>query len=144
MSDRLARARREMEAGRLQKARRRLEKMLAEAPSDQDVLELLGEVNYALGDHPAAGLAWFLTERTGADVDMAIAAARAATGNSPFALAARLQLGGPVEEFPPLARERLKSLQRDVWKSGRAWEPGGHREGAPAGRRRSRLLWRRG
>ncbi len=70
----LTRATEDFEAGRLWKARDRLQGHRAAAPADQEVLELLGLVHYAMGALPAAGLAWLLTAREGEDVDAARAA----------------------------------------------------------------------
>jgi len=52
------RARRDIADGRPWKARERLRSYLAAQPTDPAALDLLGEVNHAMGDLPAAGAAW--------------------------------------------------------------------------------------
>jgi hypothetical protein len=69
------RARADLEAGREWKARERLLAHLA-VDYDAEALELLGEVNFAMRDLPAAGAVWFGTSRRGQDVDDAIEAWR--------------------------------------------------------------------
>ena len=74
------RARADLEAGREWKARERLVGHLA-GEYDAEALELLGEVNYAMRDLPAAGAAWFGTARRGKDVDEAVEAWRERHGD---------------------------------------------------------------
>ena len=76
----MQRARADLAAGREWKARERLVGHLA-AEYDAEALELLGEVNYAMRDLPAAGAAWFGTTRRGADVDEAVEAWRERHGD---------------------------------------------------------------
>ena len=71
----VAQARADLAHGREWKARERLVAHLADA-YDTEALELLGEVQYAMRDLPAAGAAWFGTGRRGEDVDTAIGAWR--------------------------------------------------------------------
>lgn len=71
----VGRARADLAAGRAWKARDRLLGHLADT-MDPEALELLGEVQYSMGDLPAAGAAWFGTSRRGKDVDAAIEAWR--------------------------------------------------------------------
>ena len=73
-------ARADLDAGREWKARERLVGQLA-AEFDAEALELLGEVNYAMRDLPAAGAAWFGTARRGKDVDEAVEAWRERYGD---------------------------------------------------------------
>ena len=56
-------ARAEVAAGRRWKARDRLLGALPAHGADQELLGLLGEVLFAMGDHPEAGRFWALTER---------------------------------------------------------------------------------
>jgi hypothetical protein len=65
----LERAREDIADGRLWKARDRLTGALRASPSHQELLDLLGEVHYRMGDLPEAGRYWLLTERTGPEVD---------------------------------------------------------------------------
>jgi hypothetical protein len=74
------RARADLAEGREWKARERLVGHLA-GEYDAEALELLGEVNYAMRDLPAAGAAWFGTSRRGADVDEAVEAWRERHGD---------------------------------------------------------------
>jgi hypothetical protein len=74
------RARADLRAGREWKARERLVGHLA-AEFDAEALELLGDVNYAMRDLPAAGAAWFGTARRGTDVDEAVEAWRERHGD---------------------------------------------------------------
>ncbi|HVM16514.1 MAG TPA: DUF6584 family protein [Gaiellaceae bacterium] len=106
------RARADVAAGRLWKARDRLEGALANAPADQEVLVLLGEVHHAMGDVPAAGRHWFLTERSDAQAEEAIAAMRE-RHPTPSALFAALPVKAPLEAYPPAVRERLEEILRD-------------------------------
>lgn len=69
------RARADLAAGRVWKARDRLTGHLADS-LDPEALELLGQVHYDMGDMPAAGAAWFGTSRRGKDVDEAVEAWR--------------------------------------------------------------------
>ncbi|NYG06798.1 hypothetical protein BJ986_001285 [Phycicoccus badiiscoriae] len=79
-SNAVLRARADLEAGREWKARERLVGHLA-GEFDAEALELLGEVNYAMRDLPAAGAAWFGTARRGHDVDEAVEAWRERHGD---------------------------------------------------------------
>jgi hypothetical protein len=71
----VAQARADLAEGREWKARERLVAHLADV-YDTEALELLGEVQYAMRDLPAAGAAWFGTSRRGEDVDTAVDAWR--------------------------------------------------------------------
>jgi hypothetical protein len=79
-SNAVQRARADLAAGREWKARERLLGHLA-GEYDAEALELLGEVNYAMRDLPAAGAAWFGTTRRGKDVDEAVEAWRERHGD---------------------------------------------------------------
>ena len=60
---RWGRVRADVDAGRLWKARDRLQGCLRAEPANQDVLDMLGAVWFAMGDLPQAGRHWWLTER---------------------------------------------------------------------------------
>lgn len=62
ISDGLERARADIDAGRLWKARDRLRGVVGARPADQDALGLLGEVHLRMGDDPEAGRWLFVTE----------------------------------------------------------------------------------
>jgi len=115
----LSRARRDIDEGRPWKAKDRLEGMLVTFPADQDVLGLLGDVNWSMGDAPEAGRAWYLTDRTGPDVDAAVAALTERYGMP--GLANRLPVKAPFGSYPPAAHQRLKALQKAQRKAGQKW-----------------------
>ena len=108
----LERARGELAAGRPWKARQRLEGALANDPTNQDVLELLGEICFEMGDLPSAGAYWFLTERDGEDV-AAAHAALAERWPTPRALFAALPVKARVDAYPARVRARLEALLAD-------------------------------
>ncbi|NNG38476.1 hypothetical protein HJ588_04200 [Flexivirga sp. ID2601S] len=62
MSSAIERARADVGAGRLWKARDRLVGLLLQR-QDDEVLDLLADVYYRMGDLPAAGALWFVTGR---------------------------------------------------------------------------------
>jgi hypothetical protein len=79
---------------------------------EQEVLELLGQVFYAMGDLPQAGRYWFLTERSGEDADKARSAlfARYGTGST---LLAVLPFGHGLDTYPEVVRSRAEALDVD-------------------------------
>jgi hypothetical protein len=81
----IERARRDLEAGRTWKARDRLRGTLV-ARGDDELLGLLGEVHFAMGDLPAAGAVWFACQRTGEEAEAADEAWRERYGNQPWQL----------------------------------------------------------
>ncbi len=106
----ITRARADLDAGRLWKARDRLEGLRSQKPADQEVLGLLGEVLYEMGDLPAAGQTWFLTTREGDEVEWAFAAMRERTGGRAQALATQLKVRPPLAHYPEPVRRRLQDL----------------------------------
>ena len=112
MRDLLARARDDIEAGRLWKARDRLPGSLANEPANQEVLTLLGEICFRMGDLPAAGGYWFLTEAAGEDVERARASLRERYP-TPRALFTALPMKAPLEAYPETVRTRVEPLLRD-------------------------------
>lgn len=121
----LERARWDIEQGCLWKARDRLAGLLSgheAAPHipEQEVLELLGEVFYAMGDLPQAGRYWFLTERSGEDVDKALAALFARYGRKAVLLQA-LPFRRHVSEYPAVVQQRVDSLEVDSADLKRLW-----------------------
>ena len=123
------RVRSDIAAGRLWKARDRLDGMLFHAPADQKVLELLGAVRADMGDLPAAGLAWFLTDGGDPRREAAHDAMRERYGTGTN-LAYRLKVRADIEEFPPAVQVHLRALQEET--AGR-WRPARRAgdEGAP-------------
>lgn len=73
MTDALARARADLAAGQAWKARDRLTGVMS-TRTDDEVLDLLGEVYFQMGDLPAAGSLWFVTGRNDESAQAAIAA----------------------------------------------------------------------
>lgn len=102
-----AQARADLAAGREWRARERLVAHLAET-YDPEALELLGEVQYAMRDLPAAGAAWFGTGRRGEDVDAAVDAWR--EQYSDHFPAMWLSLPAPVREHE--GNKRVDALRR--------------------------------
>jgi hypothetical protein len=96
-------------AGRAWKGRQRLEGALANQPTDQAILELLGEICFSMGDHPAAGVYWYLTTASGTDVETALVAMRDRFPTE-RALFGALPMKAPPAAYPPLVRERLERL----------------------------------
>lgn len=110
----LARAHADVASGRAWKARDRLRGALANQPHDQDILTLLGEITFALGDLPAAGATWWLTERRGDDVDAAWAALEERAGHNAAELLRQIKPRRPVDRYPAPVAERIAVLVRDA------------------------------
>jgi len=119
----LARARDDVAAGRLWKARDRLSGAVRREPTSQDALELLGEVHHAMGDLPQAGRYWILTERTGPDVDEALAAFEERWGRDVGEKLKMVPYREPAEDYPPPARERIAALAEQAQAAGITWPP---------------------
>jgi hypothetical protein len=106
----IERARRDIARGELWRARDRLGSYVAQHPSDQVALDLLGDVLWRMGDAPMAGRCWYLTER---DDDRARQARAAFERRFPIPERRRaLRAGEPFERYPTAARERLDALPR--------------------------------
>lgn len=121
----LERAQWDFEHGRLWKARDRLlglRSIQGEAPHipEQQILDLLGEVFFAMGDLPQAGRYWFLTERSGPDMDEALAALFARYGGN-AALLRVLPFDKHVSKYPAVVQERVDSLDVDHDDLKRRW-----------------------
>lgn len=123
----LERARQDVAAGRLWKARDRL-LGAAVARADDELLGLLGEVQFAMHDLPAAGAAWFATGRSDAEARLADEAWRQRHGDNPVQLWLSL---------PGRARHREDSRSRELREvAGKRSErglPGVPRPARPAG-----------
>ena len=109
----LERAEADRVAGRPWKARDRLTGALASVPADQAVLRALAEVCAAMGDLPAAGRYWFLTEAASSDVDRATAAMYE-RHPTPVSLFTALPLKAELAEYPPSVQRRLSSLAAEA------------------------------
>lgn len=86
---------------------------------DEAVLDLLGEVCFAMQDLPAAGAAWFGTTREGPDVEAALAAWSERFGRDPDEL--WRSLPWPVREAA--AVPRVAELARSVTRAERRRRP---------------------
>jgi hypothetical protein len=117
------RARDDVSAGELWRARDRLRGVLQNDPANQQALDLLGEVYWQMGDFPQAGRFWCLTERA----DERAAEAWRAFERSRPELRDRLRsvpARKPVAAYPPAVRDRLAELQAQATRAGVEWEPG--------------------
>jgi hypothetical protein len=109
----VARAAGDIEAGRLWKARDRLSAAVRDSPTDQGILELLGEVYFRMGDQPAAWRYWVLTTREGADVDAAELAFEERYGRAGLAdRLSQIPASEPLADYPSAVRERLVELRQ--------------------------------
>lgn len=117
-ADGLLRARRDLKAERMWKARDRLHGLFSADPSNQEVLELLGEVYFRMGDLPQAGRYWYLTERGGEDAEVARQAFQERFGATVFSTAESLPVGAALDAYPTEVQERLRALIADLKKSG--------------------------
>ena len=115
------RARKDIEAGRLWKARDRLVVVVGEGSASQEVLETLGEVYFAMGDQPAAGRFWFLTERGRSDMEEAMASFEERWGSNLGEKLKVVPFNGSAADYPPAARERLLSLEEQARRGGLEW-----------------------
>jgi hypothetical protein len=109
----VARAIGDIEAGRLWKARDRLSAAVRDSPTDQGILELLGEVYFRMGDQPAAWRYWVLTTREGADVDAAKLAFEERYGRAGLAdRLSQIPAYEPLADYPIAVRERVVELRQ--------------------------------
>ncbi len=130
----LDRARNDLAAGRLWKARDRVTGAVAARPSDQAVLELAGQVFFEMGDLPRAGAYWFLTEKEGPEMDLALDALRERHGAGALGLIDALPVRAGIDAFPPQVQERLRQLQQEAKRShGYNWDPQPRRKGESTG-----------
>jgi hypothetical protein len=115
----LERAQEDIEAGRLWKARDRLDGYLATDPHDQQALVLLGEVCTRMGDLPAAGKYSYLTEswREGPAWD----AFEERHGRSAARMLNALPAKPPLECYPPSVAARLGRLVDQAREDGHLW-----------------------
>lgn len=119
----LDRARADIEAGRPWKARDRLQAAVAHDPTNQPVLELLSEVYYEMKDLPNAGRFWLLTDRSDPATQTALAEFEARWGGNLGEKLKMVPLGGPIDGYPPVARERLSVLREQARAADIEWPP---------------------
>lgn len=105
-------------------ARDRLLGVLRDRPADPEVLDALATVYAKLGDLPAAGACWFLTDRSDAD-PVAAAALDALHGRyrSPVARVNVLPVKFPADRYPAEARRRIADLRNQLAADGWDWTP---------------------
>lgn len=108
------RANADVAAGRAWKARDRLQGARSTMPHDQELLGLLGDVAWAMGDLPAAGAAWWLTDRSGPHVDAAFLALSERAGGDPMQLLRMIKPEPPVTRYPAPAVARVEQLVRNA------------------------------
>ncbi len=107
----VARARADIDAGRLWKARDRLRGAFVTARANQEVLDLLGEVLFEMGDLPEAGKYWLLTARCDGRFEAAKNALVERNGGRKGTLAVSLPVRAELEEYPVIVQERLADLR---------------------------------
>ena len=131
MSDSIARARADLDAGRQWKARDRLTGLLAHR-QDLEVLDLLATVHHEMQDLPAAGALWFVTGRDDDNARNSIAAWRERYGSDrerwrsiPGPIRREVRASdlrslqeAATSEAGRFARPRQTGEQTDAW-----WEP---------------------
>jgi hypothetical protein len=117
----LERAQADIDAGRLWKARDRLEGYLATDAHDQEALQLLGETCRRMGDLPAAGRYWYLTEDYARD-EAAADAFEERRGGSAVEMLRELPVKPPLDRYPSVVRERLYTLVEDARAEGYTWD----------------------
>ena len=107
------RVRRDIEAGDLGMARRRLASRLAQQGYDPDLLAELGRISGQMGDRREAGRFWVMSTAEGPEVDAAVrcfvasCGGRAAQVCSQLPRASRLQT---LDQYPEVARHRWEEL----------------------------------
>lgn len=110
----IERARSDIEEGMLWRARNRLEGFVGSQGYHREVVELLGEVCYRMGDYPAAGRFWFFTQADSDAKHLAIETFVRQHGGRPEQMLSQLPKNlrdcRPTR-FPFEARQRLEKLQ---------------------------------
>lgn len=104
----------DLEAGRLWKARDRLHGLFSTDPVNQEVLELLGETYFRMGDLPQAGRYWYLTGRDGEEAEAAASAFEERFGANPYGQAHSLPVRAALSDYPKEARDRLEGLIEEL------------------------------
>jgi hypothetical protein len=107
---RWASVRDEVARGRLWKARDRLRGHLRDDPANQDVLDMLGAVHFAMGDLPEAGRHWWLTDRDDESARSARVAFEERFGTDAEAVLRALPRPARPDRYPPPVRARLEEV----------------------------------
>ena len=106
----LTRVNQEILNGRLWKARDRLFGLFSSYPTSQEIIELIGDVFYKMGDLPAAGRFWYLTERDDDLFREAVQAFEERCGANPGIMLNELPIHSHYNDYGPIALERIKGL----------------------------------
>jgi hypothetical protein len=120
----------ELDRGRLWKARDRLLGKLADEPANHDLLGLMGDVYFAMGDLPQAGRYWWLTDRDDERANAAAAAFYERFGTHEIDVLRALPRPTIADAYPPAVRARYEALVDAVREGGLEWKP--PRRHAPA------------
>ena len=118
----VAKARVDLDEGRVWAARDRLESFVSQNPSHAEALEFLGDVLYQMGDLPRAGRYWLLTSRDDDRAARSIDALRERYPRPELVLAA-LPVRDSVDAYPVEARERIAELRAEAAANGIEWRP---------------------
>lgn len=119
------RARADLAAGRVWKARNRLNGVLANR-QDHEVLDLLATVHYEMHDLPAAGALWFVVGR---DDDVAQRSISAWSEQHPKAVGRWHSIPAPIRRNG--GTDRLEDLRRAAGQAGNSGTRGPALQGAP-------------
>jgi hypothetical protein len=84
-----------------------------------------------MGDLPAAGRVWFLTDRQGPEWETARAAFYERYGRRAEQVVAELRVRAPIAAFPGSAQSRLRELQAELATGRKTWEPRSGRQVEP-------------
>jgi hypothetical protein len=120
---RYMRVKEELDNGRLWKARDRLLGKLADQPANQDVLGLLGDVYFAMGDLPQAGRYWWLTDREDDRADAAAKAFYERFGTTEVDVLRALPRPTIADAYSASVRARYEALMAAARGQGIDWKP---------------------
>lgn len=107
----LQRVQQEITSGRLWKAKDRLLGLFSTYPTSQEILGLLGEVLYKMGELPDAGRYWYLTEREDALAQEAFLAFEERCGANPCTMIRQLPIRRDLYKYGAAALGRLQELR---------------------------------
>lgn len=125
MAGGIERARLDISEGRLWKARDRLHGVIYNDPTNPGALDLLGETYFRMGDYPAAGRVWVLTERDDSSSRIAITSFTESFDRAGVtAMVRAIPAKARIEEYPEPVQVRLRDLRRRAnEESGTSWDP---------------------
>lgn len=113
----------EVANGRLWKARDRLQGHMVAFPTDQRLLDRLGEIHFRMGDLPQAGRYWWLTERDDEPARQARDAFYERFGTKAPSVLSELPRPARPEFYPPAVKARLEELAEAARDQGMSWTP---------------------